>query len=243
VTSWSPWRCSGSGSARWRCCRARAFLFYATGTGALLAFGALKFAGALRHQGHLYLAMLAGLWLFAREPDAPSWSARVRRCRRWSDAIRAPLLWGLLGAQALAGCFACVSDWRRPFSQTKAAAACVSSAGLDRLPLYVDGGLLGPPLSAQLDRPVYYLDDERWGSFAIWRPATAAQRGQPAALLARLPARLAAASGGPALLALNQPPAALPAGLALTEIARFTGGIVAEEDCYLYRAALADAAR
>lgn len=223
--------------------RARAFLFYAMGSAALLAFGLLKFAGGLRHQGHLCLALLAGLWLFAREPDSPPWSARVRRWRRWSDAIRAPLLWGLLGAQAVAGCYAYVSDWRRPFSQTKAAAAWLSSGDLSRLPLYVDGGWLGPPLSAHLDRPVFHLDDERWGSFAIWRPTTAARRYRPAGLLTRLQGQLAKSPDDPALLLLNRPPDALPPGLTLTEIARFTGGIVGEEDCYLYRARLTGAGR
>ena len=221
--------------------RARALLFYAMGTAALLAFSLLKFGGGLRHQGHLCLVLLAGLWLFAHEPDSLPWSARVRRWRRWSDAIRAPLLWGLLSAQAIAGCYAFVSDWRRPFSQTKAAAACLSSGELSQLPIYVDGGLLGPSLSAHLDRPVFHLDDGRWGSFGIWRPATTARRYRPAGLLARLQTQLATSPDGPALLLLNRPPGVLPAGLTLTEIARFTGGIVGEEDCYLYRAALANA--
>ncbi len=221
--------------------RARAFLFYAMGTTALLAFGVFKFAGGLRHQGHLYLALLAGLWLFAGEPDAPSWSARVRRWRRWSDAIRSPLLWGLLSAQAVAGCYAYVSDWRRPFSQTKAAAAFLSAGELSHLPIYVDGGWLGPPLCAHLDRPVFHLDDERWGSFAIWRPTTTARRYRPAGLLARLHTQLANSPDRPALLLLNRPPDTWPPGLTLTEIARFTGGIVGEEDCYLYRTRLTDA--
>jgi hypothetical protein len=223
--------------------RPRALLFYAMGTTALLAFSLFKFAGGLRHQGYLYLVLLAGLWLFAGEPDSPSWSARVRRWRRWSDAIRSPLLWGLLSAQAIAGCYAYVSDWRRPFSQTKAAAACLSSGDRSRLPLSVDGGWLGPPLSAQLDRPVFHLDDGRWGSFAIWRPATTARRYRSAALPTRLQTQLEKSPDGPVLLLLNRPPDALPQGLALTEIARFTGGIVGEEDCHIYRAKLTDAGK
>jgi hypothetical protein len=223
--------------------RPRAFLFYAMGTTALLAFSLFKFAGGLRHQGHLCLVLLAGLWLFAGEPDSPSWSARVRRWRRWSDAIRSPLLWGLLSAQAIAGCYAYVSDWRRPFSQTKAAAAFLSSGDLSRLPLYVDGGWLGPPLSAHLDRPVFHLDDGHWGSFAIWRPTTTARRYRPAGLLTCLQDQLVKSPDGPALLLINRPPDALPPGLTLTEIARFTGGIVGEEDCYIYRARLTDAGK
>ncbi len=223
--------------------RARALLFYALATAGLLAFSLLKFGGALRHQGHLYVALLAGLWLFAREPDARAPSARASRWRRRSDAIRAPLLWGLLGAQAVAGCYAYVADWRHPFSQTKAAAARLSSSDLSPLPIYVDRRRLGPPLSAHLDRPVYQLGDERWASFSIWRSGANARPHLQAGLLERLRARLAASPGEPALLLLDRPPGPLPAGLALAELARFTGGIVGEEDCYLYRATAADVAR
>jgi len=80
--------------------RRRALVFYGLATGGLLAFFYLKWLGGVNYSGHLYVVLVAAIWLGRSQP-APDREGPVVR-RAWALAGGAGLT-VLLLAQAVAG--------------------------------------------------------------------------------------------------------------------------------------------
>jgi hypothetical protein len=80
--------------------RRRALVFYGLATAGLLAFFYLKWLGGVTYSGHLYVVLIASIWLGSNQP-APDSDARVVR-RAWAF-VGGTGLTLLLLAQAIAG--------------------------------------------------------------------------------------------------------------------------------------------
>jgi hypothetical protein len=213
--------------------RQPAVLFlYVAGTGVLLAFGHLVYSGGLRHAGHLFLLFVACLWL-ARLPlpewRLPPWLERRAGARtRWAAAF----VTALLSAQVLAAATLFAIDLRRPFTAASAAAAFLSGADLEQLPI---AAMAAPPASAIagfLDRPIHYLDVGEAGTFMRWGnyPGLVSWQTQSERLRA-----LVAEHGEVVLITRVGAPSTEVAGLTFERLADFEPGVVRSERYVLYR--------
>jgi hypothetical protein len=202
--------------------RPTVLFLYVTGTSAILAFLHVKYFGFVRHQGHLFILLMACLWLGHRAGQSTS------------GAGRAVLLGALLAIHAGAGVYASGMDWVHPFSASKAAAQFIQRAGMSDLEI---AGYRDPAASAvagYLNRPFYYLGSQRYGTFILYdRLYAESLVGKAAQDLVSAGDALSSRSGQPVLLILNEPitTATEPR---VAPLAEFTDAIVDTERFYLY---------
>ena len=124
----------------------------------LVYFGVLLFAvlwhfpGGSRHNGLVFLALVACVWT-ARSGasfSGPSW-----------------LFAGILAINALGGALTPGSEFHT-FSQSRNTAAWIEGNGLARTPLVGSRDAQVSSVAGYLARPVYYLECECAGTFIVW---------------------------------------------------------------------------
>jgi hypothetical protein len=177
--------------------------------------------GSQRHHGQPFLWFLACAWL-------------AGGLRRPAERVLA----GLLALQLLAGGALLAQDLARPFSSARAAARWLEQ------PEQADALLAGSrdfavePIAAWTQRPFYYPDQRRFGTFMHWGPARV-EVGQD-----RIESdcvELVRREGRRVLLVLNSPPSDLTLGaerelrpgIRVRYVARFDGAIVADENYHV----------
>lgn len=150
--------------------RRAALLAYLLGTGAILLFTFTKFYGSARHHGHVYLLLVACLWLAARMPEEKLKDRLLDRASRalsrpWRHAFTALLL----AHVALAALF-CYADLKYPFSRSRDVAEFMREEGLTGAGDLIVGGEDAhvSPVTAFLGRKVYYARGDREGTFIVW---------------------------------------------------------------------------
>lgn len=197
----------------WR--RKVALATFCFGGAALLAFGYVKLAGELRHQGHWWLLFVAVLWLGGGlDFLGRSWRARVFLI--------------LLIVHCGAGIFASWMDLRHPFSNGFATAELIRSEGLDRYPLL---GHREPPaatVALALGRPLYSPSRGLFVTYPDWGPEQREMKDQEVRCAAR---ELARREGRDIVLVINRE---LPPWEELDAAGSRVGAIVSTEDYHLY---------
>jgi hypothetical protein len=196
---------------------------FATFYGGVLAFATLwNFAGASRHHGIVFLALLASAWLARAKFAGDRWSA-------WT--LRSLLLVGAVG-----GILTLASELR-PFSQSRNAAQWLNQNELAAAFLVGSRDAQASSVTGYLGRSIYYLECECLGTFIIWNhartsPLTAEQFRE------RL-ARVVNPAAGESILIRNRPllPEELPldTGLSATLLKSFTGTVETDENYWIYR--------
>ena len=208
----------------WLTFRRRPALLLMLGTTCVLmiAAGFLLYRGSVRHFGITFVAFLCGLWLVRAAGEKIAWPAYI-----------------LLAMSALAGVYATVGSWQRPFSQAGAAADYVQANHLDQALIagYPTATTIG--VTQQLGRPMYQVDCGTMATFSLFTRACEDY------LPAQLPDRLAGAAlltpGRSFLLvdeeslAPQQIAAIRQRGLLVEPLRTFTGAQVPREDFKLYR--------
>lgn len=200
------------------------------GAAAMLGFLLFVWFGYQRHHGQVFLWFLACFWLLREPRAAPSGATRV-------------VLTVLLATQVLSCAWALARDWVHPFSNAGAAGAYLSAETGE------DGLLVGSidyavqPIAAFVERPVYYPESDRFGTFMDWstrRRMVPVERAVEAAL------ELVEERGGEVMLILTYTPRGtigetwrLEGGVEMTFEARFDGALVANENYCIYRLARA----
>jgi len=143
--------------------------FIGTAFTLLLAFSLFKFGGYYRHNGHLFIAFIALLWiqhgLPGKDPLQERWPAII-----FTFILVMQVIAALMVASYEAGC---------PFSQAEAAGKYISARYPEAI-VIADEDLAISPVSAWLPRKPYYPVSGRYGTYIIWnrerlrpRPATA----------------------------------------------------------------------
>lgn len=192
-----------------------------SGTAALAALAFAIYPGVVRHVLHYQLVAVIGLWLAAHE------GADLRRgAARW-------LVAALLAPSVVATAWLAAADVRAPFSNAGAMARWIQAEGLDPTTIMGTPDFAVAGVGAWLDRPVYVLAAREPRRFVRWTKG----RFAPPDLLAA-PVREAVATTGTALVLTNydlgeavHPMLGGKATLLHTE----QGGLVADEDFWLYR--------
>jgi len=126
------------------------------GASALILFSYVKFPGALRHHGFLWVFWVTTLW-WAVDTGALT--------RKRATALLTPtIVAGLIGA-VIAGWW----DWREPFSAAKSVSEQISDRGLAGLPLIGGCDFAASGVAAFLpDGRLYYPVKNGEGSYVIW---------------------------------------------------------------------------
>jgi hypothetical protein len=127
------------------------FIFFFT-MGAILFIGYFKFHGSLRHWGHIFLALLATLWLaapFLRQPAKKFFTI-------------------FLFLQAALGIHAWASDLVYVFSPAKEAASFIQKSECGHYPLAGSRASLVSGVSGFLNRPIFYAEANQLGRFIVW---------------------------------------------------------------------------
>jgi len=205
--------------------RPAALLLFVLGALALLSFTYIKYPGSVRHHGHLFLLLLAALWLSAEYPPALTASAGRGAPERW----RRIFITLLFSAQLTAGLLAAAWSLTTPFSAGKETAQFIQERQLAGMLLAGDEDDAASVVSGYLNRPIYYLGPERFGTFVIWDQRRQSLKVPEVLQRAR---QLAARRRQDVLLLLNRPaPGPAPD---LLPVRQFTRSIVPAETYYVY---------
>ena len=125
--------------------------YAATVIGILLFAELYRFEGDARHHGFLFVALVATVWLRRARPDRPV----------------APVWITLLVVNALAG-LATLSSELRPYSNSRSAAEWLKERNLENEFLIGSLDKDVAPVAAYLERPVYYLGCQCFGTYLKW---------------------------------------------------------------------------
>jgi hypothetical protein len=125
-------------------------------------------ATASRHVGHIFLCLVAAMWL------APTMTARRSTARA---NTRRNVLTVLLIVQVVAGVFAASLDLVYPFSNGLAMAQYIHQHDPGRTEIIGLPDTAASTVAGYLDQPLYYLAGARFGTYIVWD--TARERLQP----------------------------------------------------------------
>jgi hypothetical protein len=186
-------------------------------------------ATASRHVGHVFLCLVAAMWL------APTMQERARdtrgrqRAQRVSTArVRSGAWTVLLAVQLIAGIFAAGLDLAYPFSNGRDIAEYIRHNRLENVEIIGLPDTAASTVAGYLDRRIYYVAGARKGSFVVWNTA----RNQLQPLEAVIRAQPVDDRATPVLLLINRP--LDDPNLRLRLLAHFDNGIVPDEHFWLY---------
>lgn len=148
--------------------RRSALVFFALSTGGILALLYVWTTGFVRHQGHLFIGLVASLWLArAQESQAPPSPLDTSR-KLFRPKAASLLLTLILGVQTGSGLFAAALDIAYPFSQAKTVASYIKRNAYLDLPIVGEMDYLMTPVSGYLNRKIYFVRGHRSGSYIKW---------------------------------------------------------------------------
>jgi hypothetical protein len=192
-----------------------ALVSFGLGAAGILVFGYVKFIGALRHEGHLWLLLAAALWLGGVwQEERRSWRTRV--------------FLALLILHCAAAAYASWMDLRDPFSNGAATAELIRSEGLDRYPLLGHREPAAATVALFLGRPLYAPSRHAFVTYPDWGPEQRELSDQEVRCAAR---DLAQREGEDIVLVMTRQ---LPPWEELEADGARVGAIVHSEDYYLY---------
>jgi len=196
-------------------------LLYLIATGGLLLFMHLKVNHGIRHTGHVFLVLIACLWLSLSQRQSSTLATR-----RWVITTCVTLL---VAVHTLAGALAATTDLILPFSAGKEAAQFIEQHG------YADATMVGSKyfivstVANYLNHPVYYAESGQFGTFFRWKgprtPVSPADLVQTARSMARLNSK-------DVVLIVSYELGV--AGAGVPELASFQRSILTEERYWLY---------
>jgi hypothetical protein len=135
-----------------------AFAMFFAGAVSLVAFTGLRFRGANRHHGYLFMLTIAAFWIAAATPE---WKG----LRPASERLRTACLTAILAVNAAAGLVAVAAGLIYPFSATWAAAQFIKSTYGDTVVIAAVHDYAAAPFAQWLDRPIYFPEI---GTYALY---------------------------------------------------------------------------
>ncbi len=211
-----------------------ALIMYLLGTIGLLSFFYVKNLGAIRHHGFLFILFIVAVWV-AHDCREVNWLKPLGRLSGLAEKSLGPILTILLLIHVIGGVIAVGLDYRYVFSNGEAAARFIGDAQMQDLPMVAYNDYATSTIVGYLGKDrAYYPQGQRWGSFVIWDTAREAPVTDEEIISSAI--RLQTELRQDVLLVLDHPlNLDRPTQGPLTEVARFTGATISDEDFYLYR--------
>ncbi len=218
------------------------FFLYTVGTLGIVAVSYAKFYGYIRQHGHLFILLVACLWLSAYYPDKKIRLKFIDSlssvCSKYKDKV----IILVFATQLIAGIYAGGVDLLYPFSGGKATAQFIKDKQMQDM-LLIGDDESAITVAGYLNKKIYYIRGGRVGSFvtwdkkrvAVWEKKQKLDR-QEVISIAKDQMRRHKKN---VLLILNYQPA-VPASVTekseyhLVMIKEFTGNIEPDEQFYLY---------
>ena len=215
--------------------RRAVLLLYLSGTLGILLFTYVKYYGYLRHNGNLFLLLIACLWLSSDSSESAPAESKQNRITGFVQRYKGVFITGILCLHIPGGIFAWAMDFVYPFSSIRPTADYIKAAGLQEMLVVASDERFVSPITGYLDKRFYYPDSERFGTHIVYNTGT---RGRSATeILER--ARQFLQQGDPAvLLVLSFKLTDRSADLNVEELKHFESGIVGDEEYFLYRVRL-----
>jgi hypothetical protein len=185
----------------------------------------IQFASGSRHYGHIFIGLVAAMWL------APSMARVTTRAPATNGRRRATLLTAVLVVQAIAGLYALGLDLRYPFSNGRQMATYMRSHHLERSVIVAERDTVSLTVAAYLDHDLYYLAGRRFGRSIVWNADRVVQK-EPLLHALR---RFALPGTRPVLLLANRAVHGDLPGVDLQLLRKYDDGLVADEHFWLYR--------
>jgi hypothetical protein len=146
--------------------------FYILGNCVIFAFTYLRFLGMPRHFGHLYLVLIAALWLASYYQDSlvllNKFSVRPNSIvfvNKWHHIA----LMLILYTQFAGGIYSFSRDLIVPFSASRETAQYIQKSGLNNELIVASRDANMAPLSGYLHRKFYYPQLQQMGSFTLFK--------------------------------------------------------------------------
>ena len=140
-----------------------AVTWYLSGTCLMLLFQSVFALSALRHFGLYFILYLACLW--CRSTRAAAHEPRPAVAENLSARLEHFFLSSLLALQVVAGVYVWIIHFQPPFSGSKQAADFIRRNGYANLLIVGSPEANVSPVTAYLNRPIYYPDSARFGTF------------------------------------------------------------------------------
>lgn len=146
---------------------------YCSGTIEILLFQYFKFPGHLRHHGHLFILLLSCFWIssYNLKPLKPALSIYFNKkllhklsLRRLQNTFLVSLLW----LHCIAALIPFKADLIMPFSASEETAKFIKSHQTNNTLIIGVSDHATSPLTAYLDKAIYYPEGDRFGTFIIW---------------------------------------------------------------------------
>ncbi|WP_050779119.1 hypothetical protein [Lyngbya sp. PCC 8106] len=135
---------------------------YLFGTVSIMAFSYLIFHGVMRHRGHLFILLIACLWILKKEliKQHNLTSQQIAESR-----FRNQFLTVILSFHLLAGIHAYSIDLFYPFSVGRETAQYIQDNNLDELTIVGQRDRQASVISGYLGQQIYYPETGEFGSF------------------------------------------------------------------------------
>lgn len=210
--------------------------FYLLASSLILLFTYLKFLGSPRHYGHLYLILISALWI--RQNDCPSFVLtekipRLSALKIWVEKTAPRALTLILILQLIAGGIAFGRDLTLPYSASRETARYLQRRELSHLDLVGSEDFAVSPISAYLNRQIYYPESRRWGSYVLFNQSR--QPVNDSEILAQIEAGFGTQFTAPVILILNHLLDDRRASLQIEPIQEIKRSFIGNEQYYLYR--------
>ncbi|MEH1969677.1 hypothetical protein [Nostoc sp.] len=138
----------------------------------IFAFTYLKFLGMPRHFGHLYLVLIASLWLGTYYQESPALLNKLyirpnsfKFIQKWHHIAFMLILY----THFLGGIYSFSKDLIIPFSASRETAQYIQKAGLDNEFIVASRDANMAPLAGYLNRKFYYPEIKSIGSFTLFK--------------------------------------------------------------------------
>lgn len=209
---------------------------YTFGTCGLLWFAYEKFFGSLRHHGHLFVLFIACVWIstfYHRSNHSIIYP--INGLSKFLSDRKNKYISFLLCIHFLTGIYAYSMDLIYPFSASKEVVEFIDRQQLKNTLIIGSQDNEVSPIAALLNKPIYYLESDKFGSFINWNKKK--KLDFEAVAPAKI-SRLIKQNHKSALLILSYKLDVKIPELHITEIYNSSQSIVPGETYYLYQVTL-----
>ena len=146
----------------------KVLILYAFGTSLITLFGLVIKLPAIRHNGHLFILLIACFWIYIYDTKYSHYIFSKHYLLNLIYSYRNMLLTIILSLHLYAGALMYNMDLNRAFSNSKSVAQFIKENNLEELTIIGSSYGLISPISAWLNKKIYYPEIQDFGTFAVW---------------------------------------------------------------------------